>query len=70
MGSHRPLVRLRGDQAKGNNWGVNFNKFRPLWDCFMLIDEIWNRELDDMSEGFNDSKQVKKPSLMTPASWF
>ncbi len=41
-----------------NNWGVNFNEFRPLWDCFMLVDEIWNRELEDMSEGFNDSKQM------------
>ena len=41
-----------------NNWGVNFNKFRPLWDCFMLIDEIWHRELEDMSEGINDSKEV------------
>jgi hypothetical protein len=41
-----------------NNWGVNFNEFRPLWNCFMLINEIWNRELEDLSEGINDRKEV------------
>jgi hypothetical protein len=34
-----------------HNWRANFYNFRPLWDCLMLIDEIWSRELEGMSEG-------------------
>ena len=41
-----------------HNWRINFDEFRPLWDCFMLIDEIWSRELEAMSEGTRERNEV------------
>lgn len=41
-----------------HNWNINVVTFRPLWDCFMLLNTIWGREIEDMEENISNPKQV------------
>ena len=41
-----------------NNWNVNITKFRRLWDCFMLLDAIWRREIEAMGKNVCDRNEV------------
>jgi hypothetical protein len=42
--------------AKRQNLFATIQAFQPLWKCFMLLDEIWLREFDDMNSGGDPNK--------------
>ena len=49
--------------TKRNNFFASVQGFRPLWDCFMLANDIWIREFADM-------RTVLDPSRMFPLNLF
>jgi hypothetical protein len=42
--------------AKRQNFVMNIDSGRPLWDCFMLLDKIWISEFEDMGIATTQSK--------------
>jgi hypothetical protein len=45
--------------SKRHDRRINIETFRPLWDCFMLLDEIWNREFAIVTKDvISDSKNM------------
>jgi hypothetical protein len=41
-----------------HNWNVNVTELRPLWACFMQLDAIWSREIEDLSKNISNPKEV------------
>jgi hypothetical protein len=41
-----------------HNWNVNTVELRPLWDCFMLLDAVWSREIQAMYGDICDENEV------------
>lgn len=41
-----------------HNWNINTVELRPLWDCFMLLDAIWSREIQAMYSDICDENEV------------
>jgi hypothetical protein len=41
-----------------HNWSLNVAALRPLWDCFMQLDAIWSREIQNLSEKISNAKEV------------
>ena len=42
--------------AKRNNYFATIQEFPALWDCYLLLDEIWIREFSD-AEQLSDTRQ-------------
>ena len=60
--------KLRGDykeyfKTKRNNFFATIQAFPQLWGCFLLHDDIWLREFDDLG-------RLQDPNQMLPVSLF
>jgi hypothetical protein len=53
--------------GRRHNWNINIATFRPLWDCFMLLNEIWSREIEGLAKQIANPKEVFPYSLLGAA---
>lgn len=47
----------RNYQIKRQNFFASIQSFPPIWECFMLLDKIWLRELEDFAN-VNGTEQM------------